>query len=120
MRKKVLVLEDDTSARALLCAHVKNCGLEPIEARSIAEADSRMKEHGSNIVAILADGVVIDGKTVAFTKQLKVSGFSGPIIALSADADVREEQIADGRCTLACDKFDAGAIKRILLPLAPV
>jgi FixJ family two-component response regulator len=92
----VLILDDDASARAGLSRYV-GCAGYTVQTFASAEEFSQARV-GPEAVCLVADVRMRGGGWLLLAEQLRVAGYSMPVILVSADdgAEVRQRALALG------------------------
>lgn len=85
---QILVVEDDAANREFLRRSLEENGYEPVLAGSLQEAEERAQSRTFDC-AIL-DLMLPDGDGIELIRRLKESGFTAPILILSAKRSVDE------------------------------
>jgi two-component system, sensor histidine kinase len=97
---KVLIVDDDTDIRELLCAVLSQDGLSVSEASNGAEAEERFKTVAPDVILLDMQLGTEHGTTVA--KKLRKLGCTARIVALSASNSGETSRQA---LTSGCDAF---------------
>ncbi len=85
---QILVVEDDAANREFLRRSLEENGYEPVLAGSLQEAEE--KAQGSTFDCAILDLMLPDGDGIELIRRLKDSGFTAPILILSAKRSVDE------------------------------
>ena len=85
---QILVVEDDAANREFLRRSLEENGYEPVLAGSLQEAEE--KAQGSTFDCAILDLMLPDGDGIELIRRLKESGFTAPILILSAKRSVDE------------------------------
>lgn len=109
MSRRVLVVEDETPIREMLCFVLEQKGFEPIEAADFDQAVAKVCEPFPDL--ILLDWMLLGGSGIQFIKQMKQDEMTRqiPIIMLTARGE--EEDKVRG--------LEAGADDYITKPFSP-
>ena len=109
MSRKVLVVEDETPIREMLCFVLEQNGFEPVEAADFAQGVARVTEPFPDL--ILLDWMLPGGSGIQFIKQMKQDELTRqiPIIMLTARGE--EEDKVRG--------LEVGADDYITKPFSP-
>ena len=109
MSRRVLVVEDETPIREMLCFVLEQNGFEPVEAADFAQGVARVTEPFPDL--ILLDWMLPGGSGIQFIKQMKQDELTRqiPIIMLTARGE--EEDKVRG--------LEAGADDYITKPFSP-
>lgn len=93
---KVLYVEDSVNDQELLRFHLINLGVDMVSLNSPLEALEAVERHRFDLVVV---GITLPGMTGAeLTAALRADGYSGPVVALTADdsPEIRDEALASG------------------------
>ncbi|MDA0377966.1 MAG: response regulator transcription factor [Bacteroidetes bacterium] len=82
----ILIVEDNEPQRTMLELYFREKEEDVIVASNAGEAIEQVSEHAPNI--ILMDWMLPDGSGIELTKQLRLNGFGGWIVMLTARSDV--------------------------------
>ncbi len=85
---QILVVEDDAANREFLRRSLEENGYEPVLAGSLQEAEE--KAQSSTFDCAILDLMLPDGDGIELIRRLKDSGFTAPILILSAKRSVDE------------------------------
>ncbi len=85
---QILVVEDDAANREFLRRSLEENGYEPVLAGSLQEAEE--KAQSSTFDCAILDLMLPDGDGIELIRRLKESGFTAPILILSAKRSVDE------------------------------
>ncbi len=109
MSRRVLVVEDETPIREMLCFVLEQNGFEPVEAADFAQGVARVTEPFPDL--ILLDWMLPGGSGIQFIKQMKQDELTRqiPIIMLTARGE--EEDKVRG--------LEVGADDYITKPFSP-
>src|SRR5574344_1165612 len=109
MSRRVLVVEDETPIREMLCFVLEQNGFEPVEAADFAQGVARVTEPFPDL--ILLDWMLPGGSGIQFIKQLKQDELTRqiPIVMLTARGE--EEDKVRG--------LEVGADDYITKPFSP-
>ena len=91
MSRRVLVVEDETPIREMLCFVLEQNGFEPVEAADFAQGVARVTEPFPDL--ILLDWMLPGGSGIQFIKQMKQDELTRqiPIIMLTARGEEEEK-----------------------------
>lgn len=103
---KILVAEDDNSARKLLCEVLGGYGYETIPAADGEEALSLLQAHHADLVVLDVMMPRMDG--LQLTRRLREEGFTAPILMLTARETTQDK----------CRGFLSGADDYVVKPVA--
>jgi CheY-like chemotaxis protein len=115
MGKRILFVEEDAGFRRVFTHAMREAlgdegfGVAFVEAGSLAEARSRLKEGGLD--AALIDGTMSDGKGLGLVREIHDGGVGSPIPTLVLTASLE--------ASVAVEALDAGA-RGALSKLAPM
>ncbi len=109
MSKRVLVVEDETPIRELLCFVLEQKGYEPIEAADFNQGLARLCEPYPDL--ILLDWMLPGGSGIQFIKQLRQDELTRAIPVIMLTARGEEEDKIRG--------LEAGADDYITKPFSP-
>lgn len=106
-RGHVLVVEDDASVRRLFVAALDAAGYATVAAETLAEA-SRVLEQGPEILAVLLDSGLPDGRGLTLLRQIRSGDGWVPVVVITGDEDEKTE----------LEMVDAGATDFLVKPVS--
>lgn len=110
---RVLLLEDSREVQGMWRLVLNLNGSTTVSAYRVEQAEAEFRSDPEGFGAIVVDGCLPDGSSVAFVEEVRQSGFSGPIICASDDEDLRERLMQAG-CTHRIEKHAAVELLEIL------
>ena len=109
MSRRVLVVEDETPIREMLCFVLEQNGFEPVEAADFAQGVARVTEPFPDL--ILLDWMLPGGSGIQFIKQMKQDELTRQIPIIMITARGEEEDKVRG--------LEVGADDYITKPFSP-
>lgn len=92
---RILVAEDDASARLLMCEVLRRAGYEPCPARDGVEALEVMEHYQCDLAVVDITMPRMDG--IAFTQTLREGNCDLPVLMVTARVTQEDKRRASGR-----------------------
>ena len=114
LRGRVLLTEDNQDNQRLVSLLLKRLGIEYAIASNGKEAIAKVGDENFDVILMDVQMPIMDGLTA--TRLLRQQGYSGPIVALTANAMSQEKKDCyDAGCNDVCTKpIDYAAFSKVL------